>query len=66
MGGGTNASGRPEGALDGAYYDPRRYTRENLRMLERVRADVGDEVELIHDIHERLPPAMAVEFMFQA
>jgi mannonate dehydratase len=53
---------RPEGALDGAYFDPRAYTRNMLKMLEAVRATLGDEVELLHDIHERLQPIDALGF----
>ncbi len=47
---------KPEGAPDGAYYDPRAYTRNMLRMMEHVRSAVGDEIELLHDVHERLAP----------
>lgn len=53
---------KPEGAPDGAYFDPREYTLNILRMIEHVRAEVGDEAELLHDIHERLPPIDAVKF----
>ncbi len=53
---------KPEGALPGAYYNPRAYTRNMLRMMEHVRKEVGDEVELLHDIHERLQPIDAVRF----
>ena len=53
---------KPEGAPDGAYYDPRAYTRNMLRMMEHVRSAVGDEIELLHDVHERLAPVDAVKF----
>ena len=53
---------KPEGAPDGAYFDPREYTLNILRMIEHVRTEVGDEVELLHDIHERLHPIDAVKF----
>jgi len=53
---------KPEGAPDGAYFDPRAYTRNMLKMIEYVRAQVGDEVELLHDVHERLAPIDAVQF----
>lgn len=53
---------KPEGSPDGAYYDPRAYTRNMLKMIEHVRANVGPEVELLHDIHERLQPIDAVQF----
>ena len=53
---------KPEGAPDGAYFDPREYMLNMLRMIEHVRAEVGDEAELLHDIHERLHPIDAVKF----
>jgi mannonate dehydratase len=53
---------KPEGAPKGAYYDPRDYTRKMLGMMEHVRSEVGEEVELLHDIHERLQPIDAVRF----
>jgi len=52
----------PDGAPDGAYYDPRRYCRDMLGMIEYVRSAVGDEVELLHDVHERLSPIDTVQF----
>ena len=53
---------KPEGAPNGSYYDPRAYTRSMLKMIEFVRSQVGDEVELLHDIHERLSPVDTVQF----
>ncbi len=53
---------RPQGAPEGAYYDPREYCRAMLDMIEHVRAAVGPDVELLHDIHERLRPIDAVAF----
>jgi mannonate dehydratase len=53
---------QPENPPGGAYYDPRAYMRNMLGMLEHVRAQLGDEVELLHDVHERLSPIDAVGF----
>jgi mannonate dehydratase len=53
---------KPEGAPDGAYFDPRQYTRDMLHMMEHVRSAVGEKVELLHDVHERLQPIDAVQF----
>jgi len=53
---------KPDGAPDGAYFDPRAYCRSMLDMVEHVRAAVGEEVELLHDVHERLQPIHAVQF----
>jgi mannonate dehydratase len=61
-GGLTPSQRAPEGSPPGAYYDPRQYMRDTLQLLERVRAEFGDEVELLHDVHERLAPSDAVQF----
>ncbi|MCL4250748.1 MAG: starvation-sensing protein RspA [Anaerolineae bacterium] len=52
----------PDGVPSGAYYDPRAYVRNMLKMLETARDTLGDEVELLHDIHERLHPVDAMAF----
>jgi mannonate dehydratase len=61
-GGSSSEFVRPRGAPTGAYFDPSVYRRETLAMIEHVRNDVGDEVELLHDVHERLAPSDAVRF----
>jgi mannonate dehydratase len=52
----------PPGSQAGAYYHPRRYTRDAIAALEHIRNALGDDTELLHDVHERLKPAEAVEF----
>jgi mannonate dehydratase len=52
----------PEQAHPGNYFDPRAYTRNMLKMMDYVRSEVGDEVELLHDVHERLAPIDTVKF----
>jgi mannonate dehydratase len=61
-GGKTDDFTRPDGSPDGHYYDPRAYVRNMLDMIEKVRAALGDKVELLHDIHERLQPIDGVQF----
>ena len=61
-GGQSSTFHRPEGAPEGTYFDPRAYTRNMLKMLDYVRGQAGDEVELLHDVHERLSPIDAVQF----
>jgi mannonate dehydratase len=53
---------RPEGSPTGHYYDPRGYCRNMLKMIEYVRSQVSEEVELLHDVHERLSPIDTVQF----
>jgi mannonate dehydratase len=52
----------PENAPSGAYFDPRAYMRNMLNMMEHVRNEVGEQVELLHDVHERLGTINAVQF----
>ena len=46
--------------LDGGSWEPTPYARLVPRMFEALRARFGDDVEFLHDIHERLPPIQAV------
>ena len=61
-GGISDAMMKPDGAPDGAYFDPKAYMRDTLNLLEHVRTELGDEIELLHDVHERLTPIDAVQF----
>ena len=61
-GGNSNNFNKPVGAPAGAYFDPKRYQNATLRMLEEVRNQLGDEIELLHDVHERLTPSEAIRF----
>lgn len=61
-GGNADTFVKPDGAIDGAYYDPRAYRRATLEMMAHVRAEVGPRVELLHDVHERLNPIDAIAF----
>ena len=53
---------KPDGAPGGAYFDPKAYMRDTLRLMEYVRTELGNEIELLHDVHERLAPIEAVQF----
>lgn len=52
----------PDHALDGVYLDSRKYMRETIKMFEGIRNKVGFDVELCHDVHERLKPIEAIRF----
>ncbi len=59
-GGLKNQAYSPKGALKGEYYDPSVYCRTVPQMFEYVRSKVGFDVELLHDVHERIAPIDAV------
>jgi mannonate dehydratase len=43
-------------------YEPAYYIRRALSMFEACRKELGEEVELLHDAHERVLPNQAVQF----
>ncbi len=46
----------------GPVFEPAYYTRRVLKLFEECRKQLGDEVELLHDAHERVNPTQAVQF----
>jgi mannonate dehydratase len=49
-----------EGHFRGELFEPAAYRRTVPRLFEHLRKKLGDEVELLHDLHERLPPIDAI------
>lgn len=43
-------------------FEPEPYVRRTLDLFEAGRKQLGAEVELLHDVHERVPPRLAVQF----
>jgi mannonate dehydratase len=46
--------------LGGAPWEPGPYCRIVSKLFDHLRNKLGEEVELLHDIHERIPPIMAI------
>jgi mannonate dehydratase len=46
----------------GPVFEPFPYAKRTLALFEQARKELGDDIELLHDTHERLPPRMAVQF----
>jgi mannonate dehydratase len=61
-GSGHKDGGRPKALHDKPLFDPAAQSRRALKLLEICRRELGDEVELLHDMHERLTPNEAVQF----
>jgi mannonate dehydratase len=59
-GGKTPLRSSPDNAAPGIYFDPDAYARNIPRLFEYLRSHLGYEVELVHDIHERLTPMEAI------
>jgi mannonate dehydratase len=53
----------PVAALhDKPVFEPAYYIRRALKLFEVCRKELGDEIELLHDVHERVSPNQAVQF----
>jgi mannonate dehydratase len=50
----------PENSLPGAYFDPDVYSRSVPKLFDHLRNKIGYDVELLHDVHERIAPIEAV------
>ena len=51
----------PVGAKPGVYLDGRKYIRDTVKLFEGIRSRIGEEVQLVHDVHERIAPGEAVK-----
>ncbi len=51
----------PEGAGDGVYLDSRKYIRDTVKLFAGIREKEGYEIELVHDVHERIAPIEAIQ-----
>ena len=61
-GGGGAAEAKVLSLHQGPVFEPRDYMRRALKLFEACRKELGDEVELLHDVHERVSPTQAVQF----
>jgi mannonate dehydratase len=51
----AGANARPQ------VWEPRAYVRTVPKLFEHLRKQLGDGVELLHDVHERVPPILAMQ-----
>jgi mannonate dehydratase len=49
-------------AIEDPTFDPDAYVRRTLQLFEAARKELGGEIQLLHDVHERVPPRLAVQF----
>lgn len=42
-------------------WEPKPYVRTIPKLFEFLRAELGEEIELLHDVHERVPPVLAIQ-----
>jgi mannonate dehydratase len=54
------------GLLPGPVFEPAYYIRRAMQLFETCRTELGGEVELLHDVHERVSPNQGVQFCKEA
>ena len=42
------------------YLDARQYIRDTVQLFDQIRARIGYDMQIIHDVHERIPPIDAI------
>ena len=50
----------PVNARPGVYLDGRKYIYDTVKLFAGIRERLGDSIELVHDVHERIAPSDAV------
>ena len=61
-GAGAGSAPKLKGLHQGPVFESGPYVRRAVKMLHEARAALGDDVELLHDAHERVTPREAVQF----
>ena len=41
-------------------FEPTPYVKAVIKLFDYLRTELGDDVELLHDVHERIPPIQAI------
>ena len=52
---------RPTGTPPSPVFEPTPYVNNTIKMFDHLRSKIGFDVELLHDIHERVPPNQAIQ-----
>jgi mannonate dehydratase len=60
--GSARGSAQVKALHEGSVFEPAVYARRALKLFEVCRQELGEEVELLHDVHERLSVRQAVQF----
>ncbi|MDO4438106.1 MAG: enolase C-terminal domain-like protein [Eubacteriales bacterium] len=51
----------PEKASPGLYLDSKKYIRDTVQLFESIRNRIGFDIDLVHDVHERIAPIEAIK-----
>jgi mannonate dehydratase len=51
---------RPRNIASSPVFEPTPYVNNTIRMFEHLRSKLGFDIDLLHDVHERVPPTQAL------
>lgn len=51
---------RPDGVVASPVFEPTPYINNTVKMFDYLRSKIGFDVDLVHDVHERVPPTQAL------
>ena len=57
---GYSTYGAGSGRRGSPAFEPTPYVNTVIKLFDHLRTHLGDEVELLHDVHERIPPIQAI------
>jgi len=57
---GYSTYGAGGGRRSSPAFEPTPYVNTVIKLFDHLRTQLGDEVELLHDVHERIPPIQAI------
>ena len=60
-GSGDSAGGRKDVLHDGPLFDRKTYVRNILNTFEAIRKELGPDVEVMNDVHEKVTPTQALQ-----
>jgi len=52
---------RPAGISPSPVFEPTPYVNNTIKMFEYLRGKIGFDIELLHDVHERIPPVQSIQ-----
>ncbi|MBA4689133.1 MAG: starvation-sensing protein RspA [Candidatus Galacturonibacter soehngenii] len=53
---GVTPATAPKNAMPGVYLDSKSYIKNTVKLFEEIRNTIGYEMNLVHDVHERIAP----------
>lgn len=52
----------PRDPIAGSYFDPEQYANTHIELFRKLHERYGNRFQMLHDVHERMQPALAARF----